>query len=171
VARALAVSAIAFAVVMTWISPEAAADPPAGATVFAIGKCVDPSQPAQQRPVRFDYNCNTTGVMEDMTWTSWGVDGAEGSGTDSSIECQPNCAQGSRLTNPIRVHAWNPLPPSSVGCPLDVQFYSDLTIAYPDGVPPWITPGTSWDDGTDFVTVDDMPAVRFSGLVPDCQPL
>ena len=116
-ARALAVSVIAFAVVMVWISPEATADPPPGTTVFTIGKCFDPGQPAQQRPVRFDYDCNNTGVMEDMTWTSWGVDGAEGSGTDSSIECQPNCAQGSRLTNPILVHAWNPLQPTGRKCP------------------------------------------------------
>ena len=170
-ARVLAVTVIAFAVAMGWMSPAATADPQPGTTVFAIGKCFDPGLPAQQRPERFDYNCNNTGVMEDMTWTSWGVDGAEGSGIDSSVECQPNCAQGTRLTNPIVVHAWNPLPSSAVGCPSDIQFYSDLTIAYWDGVPPWITPGTSWDDGTDFVTVDDMPAVHFSDLKPDCQPL
>jgi hypothetical protein len=85
--------------------------------VFAIGKCFDPAQPAQQRPTGFDYNCDDTGVMEDMTWTSWGVDGAEGSGTDRSVECQPNCAQGARLTNPILVRAWNPLTPNSVDRP------------------------------------------------------
>jgi hypothetical protein len=62
------------------------------------------------------------------------------------------------------------LPPSAVGCPPGAQFSSDLTIAYPKGAPPWITPGTTWADGTDFVTIDGMPAVHFSDLTPSCRP-
>jgi hypothetical protein len=171
VARALAVSVIAFAIAMVSMSPGAAADPEPGTTVFAIGKCFDPGQPALQRPARFAYNCDDTGVMDDMTWTSWGAEGAQGNGTDNSIECQPNCAQGTLLTNPILVRAWNPLPPSTADCPSNVQFYSDMTIAYPNGAPPWINPGTTWSDGTDFVTVDGMPAVHFSDLKPNCRAL
>jgi hypothetical protein len=170
-ARTLAVSVIVATVAMVWTSSEAVADPQPEAPIFAIGKCFDPGQPAQQRPTRFAYNCDNTGVMEAMTWTSWGADGADGTGTDSSIECQPNCAQGTQLTNPIVVHAWNALPPSNADCPPGVQFYSDMTIAYPGGAPPWIKPGTTWADGTAFVTVDGMPAVHFSGLTPNCRPL
>jgi hypothetical protein len=140
-------------------------------TAFAIGKCFDPSQPPPQRPGSFAYNCDNTGVMENMVWTSWGPDGARGTGTDSAVECKPNCAEGARLTNPITVHAWNASASTSPLCPLNVQFYSDLTIAYPHGAPPWIQPGTTWSPGTDFVTVDGMPAVHFSGLTPSCLPL
>ena len=69
-------------------SAVASADPAEqDTTVFAIGKCYDPSQPPVQRPASFDYNCNTTGVMKDMTWNVWGADGARGTGTDSSVEC------------------------------------------------------------------------------------
>ena len=93
-ARALAVSVIGFAVASTWMPAQAVADPQPASTAFAIGKCFDPSEPAQERPTRFAYNCDDTGVMDDMTWTAWGADGAEGTGTDRSIECQPNCAQG-----------------------------------------------------------------------------
>jgi hypothetical protein len=164
--RSLAVGFAFAALGLVCAPPQAIADPQA----FAIGKCIDPSQPAQQRPTRFAYNCDETGVMDDMTWTSWGADGAQGTGTDSSVECQPNCAEGTRLTNPIVVHAWNALPPSEVDCPAGVQYFSDMTIAYPKGVPPWITPGTSWSPGTEFVTVDRMPAVHFSDLKPHCQP-
>jgi hypothetical protein len=78
--------------------------------------------------------------------------------------------QGTRLTNPVVVHAWNPLPPTSALCPEGVRFYSDLSIAYPKGAPPWIEPGTTWDVGTDFVTIDGMPAVHFSDLKPNCRP-
>jgi hypothetical protein len=139
--------------------------------VFAIGKCYDASQPPVQRPRSFAYNCDTTGVMDGMTWTSWGVDGAQGTGMDSAVECQPSCAEGARLFNPIVVHAWNASAPTSPACPPDVQFYSDMTIAYPEAVPPWIKPGTTWTPGTDFVAVDGMPAVHFSGLMPSCTPL
>src|SRR6195952_2809075 len=166
--RILASSLLFVAVATGALAPEAAADPQPATTEFAMAKCFDPSQPAPQRPARFDYNCDGTGVMQDMTWTSWAADGAKGTGTDASIWCQPNCAQGPLLTNPIVVHAWNPLRSSSTGCPPNVDFYSDMTIAYPEGVPPWIIPGTSWDDGSNFVIIDGKSAVRFSGLTPNC---
>jgi hypothetical protein len=139
-----------------------------GGPLYAIGKCYDATQAPEQRPAAFAYNCDQTGVMQDMTWSSRDSEGANGSGTDSSVECQPNCAEGTRVFNPIAVHAWNPQSPATPGCPSDVQFYSDMTIAYPDGVPPWINPGTTWDTGTDFVTVNGKPAVHFSGLTPNC---
>lgn len=146
---------------------QAGADPIDGSG-YAIGKCYAVTRTLEQRPASFAYNCDQTGVMQDMTWTSWGPDGADGTGTDSSVECQPNCAEGTRLLNPITVHAWNPLPAPGPKCPPGVRFYSDLTVAYPDRVPPWIDPGTEWDTGTDFVTVDGKPAVHFSSLPPTC---
>ena len=169
-ARVLALPFMVAVVAMTWTSPVAAAEPQPNATVYAIGKCFDLALPPPQQPIRFEYNCDGTGVLQDMTWTAWGDDGAQGTGTDASVECKPNCAQGTRLTNPVVVHAWNPLPPISALCPDGVKFYSDLSIAYPKGVPPWIKPGTTWDVGTDYVTIDGMPAVHFSDLKPNCRP-
>ena len=140
-------------------------------STYAIGKCFDPDKPLVEKPVSFEYNCDTTGVMKDMSWTAWGADGANATGTDSSVECRPNCAQGRTLVNPIVVHAWNPVAAPSAACPRDVTFYTDMTIAYPKGSPPWIKPGTTWSPGTDFVTVDGMPAVHYSELTPTCAPL
>jgi hypothetical protein len=114
--------------------------------------------------VIFDYNCDKTGVLQDMNWSTWGANDAKGHGLDSSVECRPNCAQGTRLLNPVVVHAWNALPSPSPTCPPGLRFYSDMTVAYPQTVPPWINPGAEWSPGTDFVTVDGMPAVHFSGL-------
>ena len=54
-------------------------------------------------------------------------------------------------------------------CPADARFYTDLTIAYPENVPPWIRPDTQWYPGTDFVVVDEMPAVHFSDLTSNCE--
>ena len=168
--RAPALPFTGAAVALMWMSPVAEAEPQSETAVYAIGKCFDLALPPPQRPTRFDYNCDGTGVIQDMTWTTWGVDGAKGTGTDSSTECEPNCAQGTRLTNPVVVHAWNPLAPNSALCPPGVRFYSDLSIAYPDGATPWIKPGTTWDEGTVFVTIDGVPAVHFSELKPNCRP-
>lgn len=159
-----------WSVAVTVCLPAAAADPHPTEMQYAIGKCVSEVQPAEQEPATFDYDCDRSGVLRDMTWTSWGPDGARGSGTDDALQCQPNCAQGTRLRNPVEVHAWNPLPPNNGRCPAGWKFYSDLTIAYPKGAPPWISPGTTWAPGTDFVTIDGMPAVHFSGLRPNCLP-
>jgi hypothetical protein len=168
--RTFAIAASALALLVG--SPVALAEPPADdGTTFAIGKCYDPAQPPEQRPASLTYNCDGTAVMTDMTWTSWGPDGARGTGTDVAVECQPNCAQGPTLRNPIVVHAWNPVTAPNAECPRDVRFYTDMTIAYPHGAPPWIQPGTTWSPGTDFVTVDGMPAVHYSDLIPTCLPL
>ncbi|RDH76429.1 hypothetical protein DVS77_22060 [Mycolicibacterium moriokaense] len=168
--RLFAIAAAAVAVFGA--SATAAADPAEqDATTYLIGKCYDPSQPPVQRPESFAYNCDNTGVMADMTWTEWGADGARGTGTDRSVECQPSCAEGATLVNPILVHAWNPVTAPSPACPPDVKFYTDMTIAYPAGVPPWITPGATWSPGTDFVTIGGLPTVHYSQLTPTCAPL
>ncbi|WP_235683398.1 hypothetical protein [Mycolicibacterium fluoranthenivorans] len=164
--RLLALPAAALAVFGA--SALATAAPQAGTPVFAIGKCYDPDKTVLTQPATFDYNCDGTGVLQDMVWATWGPDGARGTGTDSSVQCQPNCAQGTRLVNPVVVHAWNPQPAKDAACPADVRYFGDLTIAYPQGVPPWITPGAQWSPGTDFVTIDGLPAVHFSGLSPMC---
>ena len=154
-------------------SAPATADPAEqGDSVFAIGKCYDPSQPPLQRPGSFAYNCDTTGVMQDMTWSfvgsrrrarNWhgqrGRVPAQLCGGHPAVQSRSSCTHGTRSA------------PTSPACPAGVRFYSDMTIAYPGGAPPWIKPGTSWSPGTDFVTVDGMPAVHYSGLTPTCAPL
>ena len=173
--RLLALSAGAVAV-LAFTAPAAHADPDPNpqpgydAVTYLIGKCWNPSMPVEQEPTQLQYNCDGTSSMENMTWTSWGADGASGTGTDNSVECQPNCAMGPRLFNPIVVRAWN--PKTVEGCPPELQFYSDLTVAYPQGVPPWVKPGTQWAPDTYFPTVDDMPAVHFINQgAYSCTPL
>jgi hypothetical protein len=161
------------------VAPPVGADPDPGSgpgpLAYVIGRCYDPSQAVVERPTSVMYNCDGTSVMENMQWTSWGPDGATGTGLDNSVQCQPDCAQGPHLYNPIVVHAWRPVPADKPGCPDGVLFYTDLTVAYPQGVPPWIKPGTTWsDDGVriaQYVDVDGMPAVQFTDSGPySCTP-
>ncbi|MBB3751730.1 hypothetical protein FHT44_004225 [Mycolicibacterium sp. BK634] len=168
--RAVAVGGAALVMTLSGLSTSTvvAADP--GATVYMFGSCYDPSQPLQEKPQRVVYGCDSTSIMEDMTWSAWGADGARGTGTDNAVACQPNCAQGPHLYNPIVVHAWNPVP--AKGCPDDAAFFTDFTVAYPAGVPPWVVPGTSWAPGVQYTYVDGMPAVHFSDQQPySCTPL
>lgn len=172
--RAFAISmAVSTVALLSLLAPTAAAEPTVPApTAYLIGKCWDPSKPVEQKPATVVYGCDMTSVMEDMTWTAWDADGAQGTGTDNSVECQPNCAQGQHLINPIVVTAANPQSAAKPGCPDGVQFYSDFTVAYPKGVPPWIKPGTTWGDDVEFITVNGMPAVNFFDQGPfSCTPL
>lgn len=144
--------------------PAAAAEP--APTVYDFAACYNPGVPVQEKPSTVVYGCDRTSVMENMVWTAWGADGATGTGVDNAIECKPNCAQGSRLINPIVVRAWNPAPPEAPGCPVGLEFYRDFTVAYPDGVPPWVQPGTSWTEDVSFIYVDGLPAVHFANQTP-----
>ena len=163
-------AAVLFLGVSTAAAGAATAEP-GTPTQYTFGRCYDSTQPVAEKPQRVVYGCDSTNVMVDMTWSSWGAAGARGTGTDDAIECQPNCAQGSHLVNPIVVHAWNPLPADKPGCPDDVEFYSDFTVAYPAGVPPWVVPGTTWGSDVEYTYVDGMPAVHFFDQLPySCTP-
>jgi hypothetical protein len=174
--RAVSVGGAALAVMASGLGffpgitdARALADP--GATVYMFGSCYDPSQPLQEKPQRVVYGCDSTSIMENMTWGSWGADGARGTGTDNAVQCQPNCAQGPHLYNPIEVHAWNPAP-GRPGCPDNAAFFTDITVAYPAGVPPWVVPGTAWGPDVEYTYVDGMPAVHFFDQRPySCTPL
>ncbi|TGD88264.1 hypothetical protein BayCH28_10925 [Mycolicibacterium sp. CH28] len=169
--RALLAACAVLAMAMAALAntATAAADP---TTAYMFGRCYDPSQPIEEQPQRVVYGCDSTSIMENMTWSSWGADGARGTGTDNSVECQPNCAQGRHLYNPIVVHAWNPVPADRPGCPGNVAFYSDFTVAYPAGVPPWVVPGTTWGSDVEYTYVDGMPAVHYLDQHPfSCTPL
>ena len=52
------------------------------ATQYTFGRCYDPAAPVQEEPQRVVYGCDSTNVMEEMTWSSWGAGGARGTGTD-----------------------------------------------------------------------------------------
>ncbi|WP_445165299.1 hypothetical protein ACTXG7_15340 [Mycolicibacterium sp. Dal123E01] len=167
--RAVAICGSALVMLLSSLgAPSAVAAP--GATVYMFGSCYDPSQPLQEKPQRVVYGCDSTSIMEDMTWSSWGADGARGTGTDNAVQCQPNCAQGPHLRNPIVVHARNPAP-GRPGCPDNAAFFTDFTVAYPAGAPPWVVPGTSWDASVEYTYVDGMPAVHFFNQRPySCTP-
>ena len=112
---------------------------PSQTASFAIPGCYNPSVPPVARPKRLNVlGCASVAVaLQDMSWSSWGPQGADGTGTALFKLCDPNCAAGSQLTDPVVVHAWNPQPPRREAiCQVGLQIFADMILAFPKGVPP-----------------------------------
>jgi hypothetical protein len=56
------------------------------------------------KPNNIIFACADAGlVVDDIHWSSWGPDVAEGDGTEHRNLCQPNCAEGTFVTSPAHV--------------------------------------------------------------------
>ena len=91
-----------------------------------------------------------------MSWSSWGPQGADGTGTAVFKICDPNCAAGYQLTDPVVVHAWNPQPPRPDAiCQAGLKIFADMILAFPKDVPP----PTAQQMDTQY---NGMPAVHYA---------
>jgi hypothetical protein len=112
---------------------------PSAPESFAIPGCYNPSVPPVARPKRLNVlGCASVAVaLQDMSWSSWGPQGADGTGTAVFKLCDPNCAAGSQLTEPVVVHAWNPQQPRREAiCQVGLEIFADMILAFPKGTPP-----------------------------------
>jgi hypothetical protein len=108
-------------------------------TSFAIPGCYNPSVQPAERPKKLNVlGCASVAVaLQDMSWSSWGPQGADGTGTAVFKMCDPNCAAGYQLTDPVVVHAWNPqLPRPDAICQVGLKIFADMILAFPKDVPP-----------------------------------
>lgn len=55
-------------------------------------------------PVQFWFTGDSTGYVDNLTWSSWGAGGAVGSGTLHINDCTPNCASGTFKAFPAAVN-------------------------------------------------------------------
>lgn len=115
------------------------AQPPAPPDTFAIPGCYNLSVPPVERPKALNVlGCASVAVaLQDMSWSSWGPQGADGTGTAVFKVCDPNCAAGYQLAEPVVVHAWNPQPPRREAiCQVGLKIFADMILAFPRDVPP-----------------------------------
>lgn len=125
---------------------------------FAIPGCYNLSVPAVERPKRLNVlGCASVAVaLQDMSWSSWGPQGADGTGAAVFKICDPNCAAGYQLSRPVVVHAWNPQSPRPEAiCQVGLKIFSDMILAFPKGVPP----PTTQKMNTQY---NGMPAVHYA---------
>jgi hypothetical protein len=136
--------------------------PPAPPSGFAIPGCYNPSVPPVARPKKLNVlGCASVAVsLQDMSWSSWGPQGADGTGTAVFKMCDPNCAAGYQLTDPVVVHAWNAQPPRpDAFCPAGIKIFADMVLAFPSGVPP----PTAQEMDTQFNGMPGVHYVNYSG--------
>ncbi|MGO9928225.1 MAG: hypothetical protein ACLPLP_19400 [Mycobacterium sp.] len=136
--------------------------PPAPPSSFAIPGCYNPSVPPVARPKKLNVlGCASVAVaLQDMSWSSWGPQGADGTGTAVFKMCDPNCAAGYHLTDPVVVHAWNAQPPRPDAiCPAGIKIFADMVLAFPRGVPP----PTAQEMDTQFNGMPGVHYVNYSG--------
>jgi hypothetical protein len=139
--------------------PTAQPPPP---TFFAIPGCYNPSVQPTERPKRLNIlGCASVAVaLQDMSWSSWGPQGADGTGTAVFKLCDPNCATGTQLTDPVVVHAWNAQPPRPDAiCQAGLKIFADMILAFPKNVPP----PTAQKMDTQY---NGMPAVHYVNYSP-----
>jgi hypothetical protein len=59
---------------------------------------------AQYEPESITITCADGGIFVEMIeWSNWSQDGAAGTGIFSENLCQPNCAEGKRVTAPVKL--------------------------------------------------------------------
>jgi hypothetical protein len=129
---------------------------------LAIPGCYNPSVQPTERPKRLNVvGCASVAVaLQDMSWSSWGPQGADGTGTAVFKMCDPNCAAGYQITKPVVVHAWNAQPPRRDAiCQLGLKIFNDMILAFPQGPPP---PSAQKMD----TQYNGMPAVHYVDYSP-----
>lgn len=115
---------------------------PAAPMKYAVAGCYSshPQPPAFERPTTVRLRgCTSTGLwLQDLSWTAWGPQGADGTGTAAVNTCLPDCSSKDAIEKDrVVVHASTPQPaPPTSGCPRDVEVYRDLVLAFPQTVPP-----------------------------------
>lgn len=136
------------------------------ATVYAIpGYYILRFAPVPERPTDFNWEYRHH-LFRSVQWSSWGPDGAQGTGTEIVSVCDPDCTSGPWFNGPVQIRASNPQPPAANSfCPADILFYTDVVVVYPDSAPPpFVAQDLQWmvDGG--------RPAAHYVAHQPSCDP-
>lgn len=118
-------------------------------------------------PTSANPTCNRQHWFEDLSWTAWGPNGADGNGIEESQNCNPYCAAGEIFRNRVHVRFSGSMSASTGdGCPTAMLFHSQMIVAYPglEEVP--------FDTNADYAVVtqyNGMPAIRYNKLTVRCR--
>lgn len=137
-------------------------------THYAFPGHYSPQSPAQERPTYVALN-HRFYSLSNLTWTTWGPEGADGSGQVlTQTNCDPTCAEGTRYTDTVEIHASHPQPPpASSGCPNGALFYTDVVLSYPNGS---TAPRNASGGDFQWTTVNGVEAIHYWNRVPTCEP-
>ncbi|WP_156750184.1 hypothetical protein [Mycobacterium sp. E2479] len=148
-------------------SARTATTPPESAPVShtALPACYDSASVAE-KPSTAGLLCKGH-WFENLTWSSWGPDAADGAGFEAVKGCTPSCAEGELTRNRVEVHFSGPAsPPADSGCPADIGYYTQLIVAYPTSTPPQFA--TGYEGAPISEKYNGIPSYRWNGLIPHC---
>ena len=125
-----------------------------------LTSCGSPQAEVTKSTKTYTFDCDTTvakpssimiycadggAYVEKISWESWGPSGAQGSGTYTYNDCDPDCADGTMHSVPIRVTLTKLITFKSK------NYLSALHIETLDGKPLSNTEGSTFDwDLSDF---------------------
>ncbi len=82
-------------------------------SLFSVQKTLGPTpeavftwdcETAEYKPESITITCADGGMyIEKIQWSTWGQEGASGIGIYSEILCEPDCAEGKRVTAPVSI--------------------------------------------------------------------
>ena len=59
---------------------------------------------AEHKPKSITITCADGGIfVEKIQWSTWSIEGATGTGIFSENLCEPNCAEGKRVSAPVEI--------------------------------------------------------------------
>jgi hypothetical protein len=97
---------------------------------------------AQYKPESITITCADGGIyVEKIQWSTWSKEGATGTGIYSENLCEPSCAEGKRVTAPVKITLSNLTE-------FEEKFYlRTIDISTQNGKDfPWDKPGNiQWD--------------------------
>ncbi|MCK8680813.1 MULTISPECIES: hypothetical protein [Streptomyces] len=113
------------------VVPASAAAPQAPPAPEVVA--VDCAARGQDRPGDYIIACGDgNNRLTRLRWTSWGPDGAVGTGVNVVNDCRPYCAAGTLRSYPVtvrldRAEVWKAQP--------DLRRFTELTLSYPEASP------------------------------------
>ncbi|MDT5353576.1 MAG: serine/threonine protein kinase, bacterial [Mycobacterium sp.] len=138
-------------------APPSTTASPVDTNRYSLPGCWWSSDQPGERPTSLTFQACADGgqKLDSMTWSSWGVSGAQGTGFISWRVCEPDCADGHNEQYAVDVSAFDPRPPAYTSrCPANLMIYSQMVVSFLASPP---TTGITAD-----TTYLGRPAIRFS---------
>jgi serine/threonine-protein kinase len=138
-------------------APPSTTASPVDTNRYSLPGCWWSSDQPGERPTSLTFQACADGgqKLDSMTWSSWGVSGAQGTGFISWRVCEPDCADGHNEQYAVDVSAFDPRPLTYTSrCPANLMIYSQMIVSFLASPP---TTGITAD-----TTYLGRPAIRFS---------
>jgi len=101
----IAAGAVSLAALAAIISIQSTQTPAISSSGIYTWDCEYPTQ----KPEAITFTCADGNMyVNQIIWSEWDKDGARGTGTYNVNDCEPDCADGTMLSGPVKITLSNP---------------------------------------------------------------